>query len=137
MTKKTSALSHIRALNDLRRCAAQSRASEESKVNPSKWDDAIAAAIIALKGGATPLLGPIMVIMDGGICQTVVSDDRAMIGLEYVTIDYDTDGSKIGDANVRYVSQRKGNGRLLAETIAGKIEKTEVKIIGPAVLAED
>lgn len=47
--KKVSALSHIRALNDLRRCAARSCASEESRLNPSRWDDAIAAAIAALK----------------------------------------------------------------------------------------
>lgn len=36
---------------------------------------------------------PVIVVMEGGLCQTVVSNDPAMIGKPYTTVDYDTEGS--------------------------------------------
>ncbi len=35
----------------------------------------------------------IYITMEGGICQGVSTDDPALVGAEYVVIDYDTDGS--------------------------------------------
>lgn len=36
---------------------------------------------------------PVIVAMEGGLCQIVVSHDPAMIGKPYVVVDYDTEGS--------------------------------------------
>jgi hypothetical protein len=38
--------------------------------------------------------GRVAVILEGGLCQSIVSDDPSMIGKLFMVIDYDTDGSQ-------------------------------------------
>ncbi len=41
--------------------------------------------------------GPIAVIMEGGICQGVISDDGRLQRVEYLTIDYDQEGADLDE----------------------------------------
>jgi hypothetical protein len=67
----------------------------------------------------------IIVVIEGGIVQGVCTNDPALIGVEYTTLDYDVEGS---DQNERTdIEQSDGD---VSEAIVGggQIEELTVKI---------
>jgi hypothetical protein len=68
----------------------------------------------------------IYVTMEGGICQGVSTNDPALVGAEYVVIDYDTEGADVCD--VSEVVQSDGD---TVEAIigGGQIDPITVQLI--------
>lgn len=64
-----------------------------SAIEDSEWNrecrDAAIRAVLAQSD--KPLL-PFAIIVEGGLIQDVVSSDPRLVGIKYVTIDYDTEG---------------------------------------------
>jgi hypothetical protein len=52
--------------------------------------------------------------MEGGICQGVSSDDPALVGAEYVVIDYDVEGADMAD--ITEIEQSNGD---IADAVIG------------------
>lgn len=71
---------------------------------------------------------PIAVILEGGLCQCVVSKSPLMVGRPYIVIDYDTDGADDDDDKIVDVEQADGSTSD-AFVSGGKI--TEATIIIP------
>jgi len=76
----------------------------------SRIDRAIARGegrnVVDVAVPATERLSRVAVIMEGGICQGVVSDDPLLQGVPYTVIDYDTEGAD--PETVRVVPQGDG-----------------------------
>ncbi len=68
----------------------------------------------------------IAIALEGGVVQSVVTDDTRLHGIAVLVIDYDTDGAD--EADLRLIEQRKGGevvhyaGALLTDDVIGSAE---------------
>lgn len=68
----------------------------------------------------------IIVTMEGGICQSVSSEDPLLIGCDYVVIDYDTEGADAADMS----DVHQADGEITEACIGGgQIDKLTVTIM--------
>jgi rhodanese-related sulfurtransferase len=80
-------------------------------------DDAEEAMTVYSAPPAAPSSSrPVVVVLEGGLCQTVVSDDPALIGKPYTVLDYDTEGadevSRVLQNNGKYLDAVIGGGTI-------------------------
>jgi len=87
----------------------------------------IQETIAKLKGLEMPRRSSsLTIVLEGGMVQSVISDDPARIGHGYDVIDYDTDGSDAADLG----RVRQDDGSLSEAIICGGyIEKADVEIV--------
>jgi hypothetical protein len=67
----------------------------------------------------------ILVHLEGGLVQSVVSDDPAMIGKRFVVIDYDTEGADIDECSMI----EQGDGTMADAVVwEGEITQSAIKL---------